>query len=264
VVAHEVEVATEREARVVQLINAYRVRGHMAAMIDPLERRQRLGHPELDLAFYGLQEQDLAVELPTAPLYGLPSRASLRKIVEHCQQSYCQHIGAEFMNIQDIAQKRWVQRELETLPGRNVLGPAEEARVLRKLCDAESFERLLHTRFPGTKRFSLEGGETLVPLLDLLLEHAAVSGVREVVFGMAHRGRLSVLVNVLEKPVRQIIGEFEDSSGTTQGSGDVKYHLGYSADVVTGRGDRLYLFLTPNPSYFEVVDPIVEGRVRVK
>src|SRR5690606_29169002 len=140
---------------------------------------------------------------------------------------------AEFMNIQDNAQKLWVQEFLETLPTREVLDREQELRILRKLSDAENFERMLHTRFPGTKRFSLEGAETLIPLLDMVIGQAARHGCRDIVMGMAHRGRLNTLVNILEKPVRAIIEEFQDVRGSTQGSGDVKYHLGYSADTYT-------------------------------
>jgi 2-oxoglutarate dehydrogenase E1 component len=255
--------AAELEARVVQLINAYRVRGHMAARIDPLDRRAREGHPELQLDFYGLEKHHLDLSFPTSPLHGMPGRARLRDIVDHCRAAYCASIGAEFMNIEDIKQKRWVQAQLESLPSKNALDHDEQLLVLRKLCDAEAFERLLHTRFPGTKRFSLEGAETLVPLIDVLLARASHSGVREVVIGMAHRGRLNLLVNVLEKPARLVVSEFQDSGGTTQGSGDVKYHLGYSSER-TFEGKQLHLSLTPNPSHLEAVDPVVEGRVRAK
>jgi 2-oxoglutarate dehydrogenase E1 component len=253
-----------RQARVVQLINAYRVRGHLDSAIDPLERRERVEHPELTLSYWGLTEDDLAAEVDTAPAYGLPDRAPLRRVLEHMKASYCGSIGAEFMNVIDTQQRRWVQSHLETLPNRGVLSPAEERRVFRKLCDAENFERMLHGRFPGTKRFSLEGAETLIPLLDLVLEHTARLGVKEVVLGMAHRGRLNTLANLLDKPANVIVGEFQDARGPAQGSGDVKYHLGYSADVTTALGDVVHLSLTPNPSHLEVVNAVVEGRVRAK
>jgi len=257
-------VAAERQVKVVQLINAYRVRGHMEADIDPLQRREKVEHPELTLAYYGLTEADLGRELPTAPLRGIGKTATLREIVAHCRAVYCGSIGAQFMSIASNAQKQWVLDHVEVLPGIDVLTTQEERRVYRKLCDAENFEKMLHTRFPGTKRFSLEGGETLIPLLDLVIEHAAASGVDEIVIGMAHRGRLNALVNTLEKPARLIVGEFQDTGGSTQGSGDVKYHKGYSADVTTARGDTIHLSLTPNPSHLEAVDPVVEGRVRAK
>jgi 2-oxoglutarate dehydrogenase E1 component len=256
--------AIRRQARAVQLINAYRVRGHIDADLDPLSRREHIDHPELTVAYWGLAGEDLDAEVDTQPAFGLPPKATLRSLIDHLRAVYCGSIGAEFMNVQEPPQRRWIQEWLETLPNRSVLSRDEEQRVFRKLCDAENFERMLHARFPGTKRFSLEGAETVVPLLDLLVEHAAARGVREVVMGMAHRGRLNVLVNVLEKPARMLVREFQDVPGTAQGSGDVKYHLGYSADVRTVRGDAVHLSLTPNPSHLEAVDPVVEGRVRAK
>ncbi len=252
-------------SEVAMLINAYRVRGHMEADIDPLGRRERKRHPELELSWHGLSEGDLDREVPTAPLYGVPPRLPLRDVIAHCRKAYCGAIGAEFMNIMDSEQKQWVLQWLETLPNRQVLDRDAELRVLRKLCDAENFERMLHTRFPGTKRFSLEGGETLVPLLDLVVSEAGRRGVQQIVMGMAHRGRLNTLVNIFEKPAHLIVGEFQDTRAEqTQGSGDVKYHLGYSGDAYTIHGDRVHLSLTPNPSHLEAVDPVVEGRVRAK
>jgi 2-oxoglutarate dehydrogenase E1 component len=253
-----------RQTAVVQLINAWRVRGHFKADIDPLKRTTKREHPELTLTFYGLGPDDAATEVPTAPLRGVPAVAPIGTIVEHLERVYGGTIGAEFMNIDDLDQKRWVQERLEALPHRKVLDRDSERRFLRKITDAEIFERTLHQRFPGTKRFSLEGGETLLPLLDLLTTQAAAAGVKEIVLGMAHRGRLNVLTNLLEKPFRVIAEEFQDSSGRTQGSGDVKYHLGYSSDIVTPRGDEVHLSLTPNPSHLEAVNPVVEGRVRAK
>ena len=260
----DLRAVADRQAGVAQLINAYRVRGHMEAAIDPLGRREQVVHPELTLPFFGLTPADLEAEVPTAPLFGMPDQASIREIVAHLRATYCGSIGAEFMNITDNGQKHYVQRQLETLPNRAVLNPTEERRVFRKLCDAENFERMLHTRFPGTKRFSLEGAETLIPLLDLVIEHAGAAGVDEVVVGMAHRGRLNTLVNILEKPAKLVVDEFQDSGGSTQGSGDVKYHMGYSADTVTVRGDTVHLSLTPNPSHLEAVNTVVQGRVRAK
>ncbi|MCB9681903.1 MAG: 2-oxoglutarate dehydrogenase E1 component [Alphaproteobacteria bacterium] len=253
-----------RQSAVVQFINAWRVRGHFLADIDPLQRRAKHHPPELTPGYYGLGDADLDAVVPTAPMFGMPPMATIRDIEKRLRAAYAGSIGAEFMNIDDLEQKRWVQRQLEELPDNTVLDRDQELRVLRKLCDAENFERMLHTRFPGTKRFSLEGGETLIPLLDMLVGEAARRGVVEVVMGMAHRGRLNVLVNTLEKPVRLIVQEFEDSRGPTQGSGDVKYHLGYSSDVVTGQDALIHLSLTPNPSHLEVVNPVVEGRVRAK
>ncbi|MEQ1501122.1 MAG: 2-oxoglutarate dehydrogenase E1 component [Myxococcota bacterium] len=218
----------------------------------------------MTLAYWGLEPADLDAEVDSGPAFGLPPRAPLRTVVEHLRKAYCGSIGAEFMNVIDTPQRKWVAENLETLPNRGVLDPVQERRVFRKLCDAENFERMLHGKFPGTKRFSLEGAETLIPLLDLVLDHAAKRGVKEIVLGMAHRGRLNTLVNLLEKPVASIVREFQDVKGATQGSGDVKYHLGYSADLSTVRGEVVHVSLTPNPSHLEVVNAVVEGRVRAK
>jgi 2-oxoglutarate dehydrogenase E1 component len=256
--------AVRRQARVVLMINAFRVRGHLDARIDPLDRRERVAHPELQPAYWGLDEADLAAVVDTHPTYGVPAKLPLRDLLEHLRKAYCGSVGAEFMNVIDTPQRLWVQEQLETLPVRGVLSPARERRVFRKLCDAENFERMLHGKFPGTKRFSLEGAETLIPLLDLVLETGARRGVKEVAFGMAHRGRLNVLVNILGKPIAQVVREFQDVKGATQGSGDVKYHLGYSSDESTLDGNVVHVSITPNPSHLEAVNAVVEGRVRAK
>ena len=264
VVAGASAAAVERQAATVQMINAYRVRGHFKADIDPLGRRKQVVHPELSPEYYGLSEADLDEEVSTRPLFGMPARASLRAVLERCQAAYTGSIGAEFMNIDTIEQKQWVQKQLETLPTRDVLNRDQQKRILRKLCDAENFERMLHTRFPGTKRFSLEGAETLIPLLDMVNDAAGSLGIREVVIGMAHRGRLNTLVNIMEKPASSVVAEFEGKHGDSLKSGDVKYHLGYSANTTTVSGHKIHLSLTPNPSHLEAVNAIVEGRVRAK
>jgi 2-oxoglutarate dehydrogenase E1 component len=257
-------VSDPRQAAVVQLINAWRVRGHFKADIDPLGQRAAREHPELTLGYYGLTPSDLDAVFPTYPLHGLGESATLRVILGHLEAVYGTHVGVEYMNIDDLEQKLWMQRELETMPAWMSIDVEAEKRVLRKLCDAENFERMLHQRFPGTKRFSLEGTETLIPMLDRLICRAARKGVREVVVGMAHRGRLNVLANTLEKPIQLIVQEFQDFRQPVHGSGDVKYHLGYSSDVVTSDGQPVHLTLTPNPSHLEVVNGVVEGRVRAK
>jgi 2-oxoglutarate dehydrogenase E1 component len=260
----ELNSQVRRHAALARYINAMRVRGHFHAQIDPLRAVKPRPHPELTLDYHGLTEADLDEVVQTYPIIGLPERATVREIRAHLQAIYCGAIGAEFMNLDDLEQKQWVIEKLETLPKRQVLSDTDVRRVLRKLSDAENFEALLHRRFPGTKRFSLEGGETLIPLLDLLITHAGRHGVQQIVMGMAHRGRLNVLANVLEKPARLIVAEFQGVSGPTQGSGDVKYHLGYSSDVLTPHGDRVHLSLTPNPSHLEVVNSVVQGRTRAK
>ena len=254
-----------KQAKVAQLINAFRVWGHKQAKIDPLGQRATEHHPELTLAYWGLSDEDLDATFPSSPLSGLPEFAPLRQILGLCRAAYSDLLGAEFMNIPNVEQKQWVQQRLEQLPSKEVLNSQEERRVLRKMNDAEHFERLLHQRFPGTKRFSLEGGETLIPLMDILVEHASELGVNEIVIGMAHRGRLNVLANIMQKPVEVILGEFEKIAvDAFQGSGDVKYHVGYSSDAVTSSGKNMHLSLTPNPSHLEAVNPVVEGRVRAK
>ncbi|TVQ90593.1 MAG: 2-oxoglutarate dehydrogenase E1 component [Deltaproteobacteria bacterium] len=258
--------AASKQARVAQLVNAYRVRGHMLAKVDPLGERERVEHPELTLEYYGLSKADLELTFATAPLYGLPEFATLREILDHCQQAYSSYLASEYMNINVVDQKQWVAQQLESLPGREMLNRDEELLLLRRLCDAENFEAMLHTRFPGTKRFSLEGGETLIPLLDILIEAAGAKGIEEIVIGMAHRGRLNTLANVMDKPVAHIVAEFEDvlRDDKPMNGGDVKYHLGYSSEHELLDGGSVHLSLTPNPSHLEAVNPVVQGRVRAK
>ena len=255
--------AVEKRARIGRMIHSYRVRGHLEARVDPLGRWRREPHPELTLAHYGLTDDDLDLSFPTEPLRGLPHFATLRELHALLRKAYTDSIGAEFMHIHDLEQREFVIEAMELMATCPVLSNAESRRVLRKLSDAEAFERLIHSRFPGTKRFSLEGAETLIPLLDLMVEHAAARGVHTVVLGMAHRGRLNVLANVFEKPVGDILEEF----GGVWGEGhlaDVKYHLGYSTAVRTVRGDLVDLQLAFNPSHLEAVDAVVEGRVRAR
>jgi 2-oxoglutarate dehydrogenase E1 component len=258
--------SAERQAKVARLINGYRVHGHWAADIDPLETKEIARHPELDPGFYGLTEADLDVTVSTSPLYGMPPYATVREILARLQQVYCGTVGAEFMNVLDPEAKRWVQRRFETMVHEPAMDRTTQVRVLDMLTRADGFERFLGTKFIGNKRFSLEGAESLIPLLDLLLTDAGRHGVREVVIGMAHRGRLNVLVNVMHKPPAQMLAEFSDHSAhdDTIGSGDVKYHLGYSSDHTTPDGHTLHLSLAFNPSHLEAVNPVVEGRVRAK
>jgi 2-oxoglutarate dehydrogenase E1 component len=254
-----------RQARVAQLINAYRVRGHTEADIDPLGQHKKTRHPELSLEYYGLSEADLDVPISGTGVFGEQEATTLRRIVTRMRRAYCGGFGAEFMNIGDPEKKKWLQERFETLPDQDILNNAEERHALRLLSDAENFESLLHRRFPGTKRFSLEGAETLIPLTAMLIEQAAASGVERITLGMAHRGRLNLLVNIFNKPIRQIIDEFEDNAQDTfQGSGDVKYHLGHSSIYQTLHNRQVRLSLAFNPSHLEAVDPVVEGRARAQ
>ncbi len=261
----DVLAATLRQARAAQLINAYRVRGHIEADIDPLGRLEKKAHTELTPAWHGLSEADLDAPVSGLGVFGVPEITTLRHVIARLRRAYCGTFGVEFMNIHDLTKRRWLLERLETLQDRTLLTREEEIEILRKLSDAEGFETLLHNRFPGTKRFSLEGAETLIPLLDLALERLAERGALEVIIGMAHRGRLNVLANILQKPIRNIFTEFEDArSDTFQGSGDVKYHQGYAGNVRTRGGHPLRLSLAFNPSHLEAVDPVVEGRVRAR
>ncbi len=258
------EDARLREARVLQMINAYRVRGHLLADLDPLEYSVHR-HPEVDPAFYGLTIWDLDREFVCAGLCGRPT-ATLREILDTLRETYCGKIGPEYMHIQETVQKRWLQERMEPSRNHDALDGATKRRILMKLNDAEAFEKFLHTKYIGHKRFSLEGAEAVIPMLDDLFNAATDDGVVESVIGMAHRGRLNVLANTLGKSYEKIFHEFEGDvdPNTTQGSGDVKYHLGAEGTHQAPHGGTMHLTLASNPSHLEAVDPIVEGMVRAK
>ena len=255
----------EQQAWVLQLINAYRVRGHFEADLDPLKIAPKRLHPELDPGYYGFSKEDLDKEFAVGRLFGMPA-LTLRGILSTLRETYCGTVGIEYMHIQDPAQRRWIQERVEHKRSREPLALDVKRTILRLLYAAEMFEVFLHTKFVGHKRFSLEGAECLIPLLDTLIEHGATQGVGEVVLGMAHRGRLNMLANILGKSFEEIFSEFEGhvDPATMMGSGDVKYHLRFSADHVTRNGRPLHLTLTANPSHLEAVDPVVEGRTRAK
>ncbi len=252
----------DKTARVQELINAFRVRGHLMADIDPLEYRQR-SHPDLDISSHGLSFWDLDREFVTGG-FGGKRTMLLREILGVLRDSYCRTIGIEYMHIQDPEQRRWFQDHLEeryTKPGHD-----EQMRVLGKLNEAEAFETFLQTKYVGQKRFSLEGGESLVPLLDIVLQKAAEANLEEVAIGMAHRGRLNVLTNIAGKTYGQIFREFEGTQDpkTVQGSGDVKYHLGTEGTFTAASGQTIPVYLAANPSHLEAVDGVLEGIVRAK
>jgi 2-oxoglutarate dehydrogenase E1 component len=260
-----------KEAGIMQLINAYRVRGHLIADLDPLGTEPSY-HPELDPETYGLTIWDLDREFLTGSLGeaigegGHRPVATLREILETLRKTYCGKIGCEYMNIQVPEQKRWLQQRIEPDANSWPLDKATRLRILRNLIAAEEFEHFLHSRFVGQKRFALEGGETALAILEEILERAADGNVHEVVMGMAHRGRLNILANVVGKDVKQIFSEFEGEidPASTQGSGDVKYHLGATSVRKTDDGREIVVSLSPNPSHLEAVDPVVEGIVRPK
>jgi len=254
--------AVNKTARVQELINSYRVRGHLMADIDPLEYQQR-SHPDLDITSHGLTFWDLDRDFVTGGFGGRRS-ALLRDILGVLRDSYCRTIGVEYMHIQDPVQRKWMQDHLEKPYSK----PTHDAqmRVLGKLNEAEAFETFLQTKYVGQKRFSLEGGESTIALLDALLQGAAEEHLDEVAIGMAHRGRLNVLTNIAGKTYGQIFREFEGTQDprTVQGSGDVKYHLGTEGTFTGATGDQIPVYLAANPSHLEAVDGVLEGIVRAK
>src|SRR5689334_17228563 len=260
---HSHEEDINKQARILELIHAFRVRGHIMADTDPLEYKQR-SHPDLDVATHGLTLWDLDREFATGSFGGDRRFMKLREILGILRDSYCRTTGIEYMHIMDPEQRRWIQERVEqphTKPPRE-----EQLRILAKLNEAEAFETFLQTKYVGQRRFSLEGGETTIPLLDELCEEAAGAGLEEVAIGMAHRGRLNVLANIVGKSYGQIFREFEGNIDprTVQGSGDVKYHLGAEGEFVSEFGDKIKVSVAANPSHLETVDPVLEGIVRAK
>ena len=252
-----------KQVAVLQLINAYRFMGHRRARLDPLNQHPRPHVAELDPAFHGLNTQDMERLFNPGSLQGLDSSpTALRQIVEVITATYCGTIGAEYMHIVETAQKRWIQQRLEPLRGQFVFSAAKKRWLLDRLVAAGALEEYLHTKYVGQKRFSLEGGESAIALLDQLLADAGRHGVKEVVIGMAHRGRLNVLVNIVGKHPSKLFDEFEGRSREAR-LGDVKYHLGYSSDIETSQGP-VHVTLAFNPSHLEIIDPVVEGSVRAR
>ncbi|HEU5035016.1 MAG TPA: multifunctional oxoglutarate decarboxylase/oxoglutarate dehydrogenase thiamine pyrophosphate-binding subunit/dihydrolipoyllysine-residue succinyltransferase subunit, partial [Mycobacteriales bacterium] len=260
--SHDDEIS--KQARILELIHAYRVRGHIMADTDPLEYQQR-SHPDLEVESHGLTLWDLDREFATGSFGGEGRRfMKLRNILGILRDSYCRTVGIEYMHIQDPEQRRWIQQRVEQP---HVKPPREEQlRILLKLNQAEAFETFLQTKFVGQKRFSLEGGETTIPLVDEICEAAAEASLDEVCIGMAHRGRLNVLANIVGKSYSQIFREFEGNIDprTVQGSGDVKYHLGAEGEFSAGSGDTIKVSVAANPSHLEAVDPVLEGIARAK
>ncbi len=259
----EVRAAALDSLRALMLIRAYRVRGHLQAQLDPLGLQIPRPHPELDPRSYGFTDADLDRPIFIDNVLGLET-ATVREIMAIVQASYCGPIGVEFMHIQDPGQKAWIQRRIEGAPWAKGLSVDEKRTILRQLTEAEGFEAFCQRRYVGTKRFGLEGGEVTIPALQAVIGTAASGGVREIAIGMPHRGRLNTLVNVVKKPFTAVFSEFGGSSfkpDDVQGSGDVKYHLGTSADLELA-GHPVHLSLQPNPSHLEAVDPVVVGKVR--
>ncbi len=251
-----------KQVYVLLLIGAYRILGSRWADLDPLRRMTRPQIPELEPAFYDLTESDMELEFDTGTLVG-PERATLREILQILRDTYCGTIGAEYMYISDPSQKRWIQQRLEPVRGRPNLDADVRKRLLERLTAAETLEKYLHTRYVGQKRFSLEGGETLISCMDEIVQRAGAHGIEELVIGMAHRGRLNVLVNTLGKAPKELFAEFEGKHASDLTAGDVKYHNGFSSDVATP-GGPIHLTLAFNPSHLEIVNPVVAGSVRAR
>jgi len=254
--------ARSKETRVQELINAYRVRGHLMADIDPLEYKQR-SHPDLDVLSHGLSLWDLDRVVKTGGFGGKP-KMLLRDVLKILRDSYCRTVGIEYMHIHSPEERKWMQEQLERpyeKPSR-----AQQLRILEKLNEAEAFETFLQTKFVGQKRFSLEGGESTIAALDAILQASADANLDEVAIGMAHRGRLNVLTNIAGKTYGQVFKEFEGNTDTksVQGSGDVKYHLGTSGVFTSVAGNNTRVYLAANPSHLEAVNPVLEGIVRAK
>src|SRR3978361_351552 len=266
----QVRAATITSLRALMLIRSYRVRGHPEAQLDPLGLQIPHKHAELDPASYGFTDADLDKSIFIDNVLGRET-ATLREIMQILRQTYCGPIGVEFMHIQDPEQKSWIQRRVEGAPWLTALNADEKRTVLQQLTEAEGFEAFCQKRYVGTKRFGLEGGEVTIPALHAIIDVAARwnkdgGGGTGLVSGMPHRGRLNTLVNIVRKPFTAVFSEFGGESfkpDDVQGSGDVKYHLGTSTDLVFA-GKQVHLSLQPNPSHLEAVDPVVVGKVRAK
>ncbi len=248
----------------VRLIYRYRDIGHFLAHLDPLSE-PRTSHPLLELSEFGFEEADLDRHFESIPFLGLPS-GTLRQLLEALRETYCRKIGVEYLHIQDSNIRAWLQERMEPCRNRPRFHRDQKIRILKGLHYGELFERFLDARYPSQKRFSLEGAETLIPLLEAIVDKAPDLGVSEIVMGMPHRGRLNVLANILRKPYEEIFAQFEENylPESIDGDGDVKYHLGFSSERTNSQGQRIHLSLSPNPSHLEAVNPVVEGRTRAK
>ena len=252
-----------KQVLVLRLISKFRTLGFYHADLDPLKRHEPPYIPDLDLRTYGFSEADLDTEFDVGSLRAGPARMRLRDIVAMLRETYTRTLGLEYMYISDSATRRWLQQRVEPTRARPTFTPAERRHVLERLTAAETLERYLHTKYVGQKRFSGEGGDTMIPMLDHLIQRAGAAGVQEIVMGMAHRGRLNVLVNTLGKMPADLFSEFEGKVAQDLPAGDVKYHQGFSSDVATP-GGPVHVTLAFNPSHLEIVNPVVEGSVRAR
>jgi 2-oxoglutarate dehydrogenase E1 component len=251
----------KRQVSTLQLINAYRFLGNRWANLDPLKRAERPDIPELEPSYYGFTEADLNKSFNVGSFHGFSSdHATLREILEALRQTYCGSIGSEYMYMSDIQQKRWIQSRLESIRGTPKFSTEIKKRILERVTAAESLERYLHTKYVGQKRFSLEGGESMIAAMDEIIRVGGGLGAQEIVIGMAHRGRLNVLVNTLGKSPQMLFSEFEGKAAADLSAGDVKYHMGFSSDVMSP-GGPVHLTLSFNPSHLEIINPVVAGSV---
>jgi 2-oxoglutarate dehydrogenase E1 component len=263
--AAEVDQAARDSIRAMNLIRAYRVRGHLIASLDPLGLTVRTSHPDLDPATYGFTEADFDRPIFVNNLLGFAT-ATLREILAALKATYCGHVGVEYMHIQELEQRQWIQARIEVPRNQTEFTQMGKRAILERLTQAELFERFLDRRYTGTKRFGLEGGEALIPALEQVLKRGGQLGMKELVIGMPHRGRLNVLTNMMGKPYAALFSEFQGNPANpedVQGSGDVKYHLGTSTDREFD-GNVVHMSLTANPSHLEAVNPVVLGKVRAK
>ncbi|MDR1888647.1 MAG: 2-oxoglutarate dehydrogenase E1 component, partial [Zoogloeaceae bacterium] len=249
-----------KQVAVLQLINAYRFMGNRRADLDPLKRLERPTIAELELSHHKLSDADLNRVFNTGSLRMETEHAPLAKIIEAARETYCGSVGVEYMYLTETREKRWIQERLEPIRARGAYSREDKRRLLERVTAAETLERYLHTKYVGQKRFSLEGGESLIASMDELIRALGQHGAQEIVIGMAHRGRLNVLVNVLGKSPGLLFAEFEGKKASDLSAGDVKYHLGYSSDVGTP-GGPIHLVLAFNPSHLEIINPVVEGSV---
>ncbi|MFT6907819.1 MAG: 2-oxoglutarate dehydrogenase E1 component, partial [Oleiphilaceae bacterium] len=250
----------KKQVMVLQLINAYRIRGHQAANLDPLGLMERVNVPDLELEYHGLTEADLDTLFQTGNLVFGSEQLTLKQIIEGLKSTYCSSLGAEYMHIVDTSIRSWFQERIESVKGKPNYEFETRYHLLERLTAAEGLEKYLGSRYPGTKRFGLEGAESLIPMMDELIQRAGGFGAKEIVIGMAHRGRLNVLVNTLGKSPKDLFDEFDGKRLQSMGSGDVKYHQGFSSNVMTPGGE-VHLALSFNPSHLEIVAPVVEGSV---
>ena len=259
----EVPEEVRKEFQVVKLIDGYRTRGHLFTKTNPVRDRRKYS-PTLAMENFGLSPADLDTVFNAGSIMGI-GPTSLRRIIDHLQRVYCESIGTEYMYIRDPERVNWIQQRLNINDNHPNFGVEQKKHILKKLNQAVSFENFLHTKYVGQKRFSLEGGESLIPALDAVIESAAAAGVKEFVMGMAHRGRLNTLTNIFGKSAKDIFSEFDGKDyEEVVFDGDVKYHLGWTSNRTTDRGHQINMNIAPNPSHLETVGAVVEGITRAK